>query len=190
MPLWTNLNQANGAPRWKHVAGAPVADGQTLFMNVTPGAVYTGQAVGVFGIDKNEIHAAKQKYGTATPGWNIIRFGTGPVNTLAINAAGTGYANTNLINITGGSVNATGTLVTNSTGGLTSVAITGAGSGFINVAATTVAVTNATGGATGIGTGATFVVTLGGRAGRVQGETLVEISTIGLAGSNTTGMFP
>jgi hypothetical protein len=188
MPLWTKTNQANGAPRQKHVIAANVANGQVLFANITPSAFIPNQIVGVYGIDKTEINSSAA-YGAATSGWCTIRFGTGPVNTLAINAAGTGYSNTNLIKVSGGTVNAAGTLVTNSTGGLTSVAITTPGSGFSNVATTTVAVTNSTGGATGIGTGATFVVTLGGRAGRVQGETLVALSRLS-ADANTNGMFP
>jgi hypothetical protein len=87
--------------------------------------------------------------------------------------AGTGYGNTNLVNVSNGTVNAAATLTTNSTGGIATVTLTAGGSGFINTASAAVSVTNATGGATGVGTGATLDPVLGGRANRVWYETLV-----------------
>lgn len=174
MTLWGNVaaNSAQ-APKMKDISPKGSANGSALFGNVTPGAFRPGLAVGVFGAaDPSGANAAMP-----SAGWQIVTRGSGPIATLTINAGGTTYANTDLIKVSGGKVNAAGTLVTNSTGGLTSVTITTAGSGFINVASTTVAVTNATGGASA-GSGATFVFTLGGRAGRVMAETLVAMGSL------------
>jgi hypothetical protein len=105
---------------------------------------------------------------------------------------GTGYSNTNLVRVSNGTSNASATITTNTTGGITAFAITTPGTGFINVAASVVAITNATGGGTGVGTGANVTIqigpryswSLGGRAGRVELENLVVFRG---SGTNITG---
>lgn len=127
----------------------------------------------------------------------------------AASPGGTGYNNTDVITFSNGVTNATATPTTNSTGGITSIAITAVGRGFINATAIAVGVTNATGGATGgsgatitptlhtttvtftvgTGSGSTLVAVLGGRAGRIEYETLVAMKGItgpAVASANST----
>ena len=110
------------------------------------------------------------------------------IATVTISAGGSGYANGEAIrfaNGAAGSINATGTLTTNATGGITAVTFTApgyAGRQFINTTATNVEITTVGGtgativvGTLGTGSGYTSngVVTLGGRGGRITHETLV-----------------
>jgi hypothetical protein len=118
--------------------------------------------------------------------------------TITVSGTPTGYNNTDVINVSGNStvasiVNASATVSTNSTGGFVSANVTIANSGlFQNTAAVgslTFSVANSTGGASG-GSGATFAgtfgnstggtitLTLGGRANRVQYETIVAFSSL------------
>lgn len=83
------------------------------------------------------------------------------VSAINITTAGSGYANSNtfVITVSNGSVNATGTVVANSTGFLTgTVTITNAGVFTTN--AVSIAVANSTGGATGVGSGEVITVDL------------------------------
>lgn len=135
-------------------------------------AVRTSLTIGLFGIAS----------ATATPG-------------------GTAYNNTDIITFSGGSLNGNGTPTTNSTGGITSIAITAQGTFPNSTLTVVVTVANSTGGASG-GSGATFVPvlangsganltptfgggvglvvtpTLGGRAGRKHFEPLVAMRTM------------
>jgi hypothetical protein len=170
--LWKSVKEANGAP--KHpILATGTANGEAMYQNTTPSAFVSGLVTGVHGANSADTVVA----GEAHKGWNLKKYGTGPVATLAINAGGTSYNNTDVITISGGTTNGTATLTTNSTGGLATVTLTALGAGFTNTAATTVAVANSTGGATG-GSGATFVTTFGGRAGRVMSETLVAMGNM------------
>ncbi len=184
MAQWKSVDQANGAPI---VAGLPdtTANGETLYQNSTPGAFVNNQTVGVFGVDAAEMAVAGFGKSVAHPGWQLVKRGTGPVTAVAA-TGGTSYANTDLVVISGGQINGAGTLVTNSTGGTLVITVTNGGRGFMNVGSVTVAITNSTGGATG-GSGATFVPTLGGRAGRVQTECLVAMN---LTGDGEDTIFP
>lgn len=187
MALWgSNSAIANNAPKTGIIDRSDVR-GNTAFGNTTVGAFRTNQAIGVFGVDTAEtINAAANAVTHA--GWVKVVQGVGSVANLVIVAGGSSYTNTDLIRVSGGTSNASGTLVTNSTGGITSVTITGAGAGFKSVATSTVAVTNSSGG-TSAGSSATFTLTLGGRAGRVQMETLVAMGSINGDASDDT-IFP
>lgn len=160
MPLWTKDDSAAGAPKYKIKDNSP-AKGAALF-----GTEVVGLGDGEYNNKKNHT------------GWTRVRRGKGPLVSFTITAPGTGYANTDTINVTGGTTNATATIGTNGTGVITSVTVTNAGSGFTNVSSTTVTIT------TGAGTGATLTPVLGGRAGRVQTETLVALS--GMTSNNST----
>ena len=193
MPLWgsndASSNTVKTVASYLNVGSGKVAEAANntaLFDNVTRGAFISDLAVGVFAVSAAEVaNTTGESKRLNHAGWNLRRAWSGPVESLAINAGGTGYNNTDLVRVSGGSVNASATVSTNSTGGLTSVTITNRGGGFINVSSSTVAVTNATGGATGGSTG-TFVLTLGGRAGRVHYETLVAMGSIAGDASDDT----
>lgn len=114
------------------------------------------------------IAEAQANTGIAHPGWVKTTVGTGPVTAIAVTAGGTGYSNGAALTISGGGGSgAAGTIVV-SGGAITGVVITAGGSGYTS-APTVTAPT---------GTGATFSVTLGGRAGRSFKETLVALASM------------
>ena len=113
-------------------AGSRAATDVNMFGNTTPGAFVTGAAVGVFGVDVTEV-AVSNAYGVAHAGWNVRRAGTGPVTSISV-AGGSGFTNGETITIGNGSVSAVGTLSTNTSGGIESIAITAPGAGFANTA--------------------------------------------------------
>jgi len=119
----------------------------------------------VLGISTAEAQADKK---IAHPGWVKETRGTGPVVSINVTAAGTGYANGAAVTAatTHGSGFA-GTARTNGAGGLTGINITSGGQ-YHQAPVLTVAG----------GTGATVVATVGGRAGRVHNETLVAMGSI------------
>lgn len=131
MALWGKNDQANNAPRWKSiVAGATVLRGNNHFSNNTPNALVNNQVEGLFGVDQTE---AEVKGKGVTPGWVIVRTGTGPITAMTA-TSGSGFANGDTITVSNGSANATATLVANATGNLVSVNIpsSGLGTGYVN----------------------------------------------------------
>lgn len=184
MSMWgKNDNAANsvnyGSTLFKKTANSANKTG--LYGNTTVGAFVNKAVVSIVGVDTVE------KANTSDPqsyaqhsGWNIKKTGTGSLVSITIAGGGTGYSNTDVIKVTPsspGAVNATASLTTNATGGIISVAITNVGAGFITVNPSNVAVTNSSGGATG-GSSANLVATAGGRAGRIQFETIVATGSI------------
>lgn len=167
---WTKDDAAAGAPKYKINANS-ASTGTDLF------------GTEVVGLDDGEVQASDR---VAHTGWTRIQRGTGPVATIAINAAGTGYANGNFVRVSGGTVNAYATITTNGSGALTALTLNEVGSGFVNNSTLTTGVftVGSTGGSAGAGTGGTFTITLGGRANRVQTETLVALS--GMTSNNST----
>ena len=151
-----------------------------LFGNTTVGAIANNIAVGQFGVSAAEkANTGGESKKVTHAGWNLRTAGTGSIESITITAGGTGYSNNDTIRVAvsgTGTTNATGTVSTNSTGGITSVTITNRGKGF-TAKNPTVVVANTTGG-TANGTSATLVAVAGGRAGRVQYETLVAMGSI------------
>ena len=181
MPMWGKVDQANSAPKNQFVTQA-TANGEAAYGNVTVGAFTAKQAVGIFGVTDAE---AQVSGAMASPGWTKITQGTGPVVSLTVADGGTGYSNTDVGTISGGTSNASFTVVTDGDGIITAATVTGGGAGFKNVGAATVAVANSTGGASA-GADAEITPVLGGRAGRVQYETLVALSSMSGDGSDDT----
>lgn len=131
MSLWGKNDQANNAPRWKSiVAGTSILRGNNYFSNTTPNAIVDKEVVGLFGVDQTE---AGVKGRGVTPGWNIVRTGTGPITAMSA-SGGTGFKTGDTITVSNGSANAVTTVTANATGNLVSVAIpsTGLGSGYVN----------------------------------------------------------
>lgn len=186
MALWGKNDAATGAPKNKAVESKSGANGTALYANTTVGAFVTGQVVGIYGVDTTEATVANGK--VTHPGWVLVRQGTGPLTEVTINAGGASYNNTDTGTISGGAVNGAFTLTTNSTGGLTAISVSSFGNSYPNTAAVTFTFANSTGGASG-GSGATFNVKLGGRAGRISYETLVAAGTITGDGADDA-LFP
>lgn len=98
-----------------------------------------------------------------------MKFERACVNSIAIVAGGSGYANTDWVNITGhdfiaakilGSHNANAMLSTNSTGGITNLYLANVGHGFSNIANVSYTIANSTGG-TSTGTSANLTISIG-----------------------------
>jgi hypothetical protein len=190
MPLWGNKDQSNNSPLFTPLQvnlTTSALNANTLFGNTTLGIfknnnVAMKEAVGVFGISTTEI-ANSVSGGTKAQhaGWNLRTAFTGPLTNIAITAPGKLYTNGDIITVNPGtsavSANATATIATNGLGNLVSVSITSVGSGFTTTTPSSITVANSTGGAT-LGSLATFTATAGGRAGRVQLETLVALGSL------------
>lgn len=189
MPQWSSTpNNANSAPYWNMrnaISGSiptgntTVAYGNTLYGNSTVGTWLPTAAVGVFGVSDLQARASES---VTHAGWVKVIRGTGPVAEMRVNLAGANWANGNIVTVSNGITNAVGTVVTNNTGNVSSITITSGGSGFVNASAAVVAFSNSTGGTTGNGQGASVTLTFGGRAGRVQTETLVAMGSLANGG--------
>ena len=144
-----------------------------LYQNTTIGAFRSNIAVGQFGVSAAEA-ANTTGEGKKVPhaGWVLRTQGTGSLNTIIVSAAGSGYANSDTFVIVAGpgGSNTTGNVVTNATGNVVNVSVTTQGNGFITTTPTVVITTAG-------GTSATIAAVAGGRAGRVQYETLVAMGS-------------
>lgn len=187
MAQWGKNDNAANSVVWGTTSvnlPANSANRSTLYQNVTVGAfknnnVSMKKAVGQFGVSAAEAaNTSGEGKKVAHAGWNLRTVGTGSLASLVITAAGKGYANGDVITINAGTggTNATATVATSPLGNVTSVSITSVGAGFKTTAPTGITVANSTGGATA-GTLATFTAAVGGRAGRVQYETLVAMGS-------------
>jgi hypothetical protein len=115
-------------------------------------------------------------------GWVKQSIGAGPVKSIAVTVAGTGYSN-GYVNFTGGGgTGANASFFTDGNGNVLSVVVNSGGTNY-----TTAPSAFATGSNTAI---ATLSVTLGGRAGRRFYETLVATGSIALDDSKDDTYFP
>lgn len=201
MAQWGNTDTVANSVLWGTTAvnlTTNSANRSALFGNSTVGAFKNNNvgmkvAFGQFGADTTEVANSSGEGGKVThAGWVLRKAGTGPVTAVTVAAGGKTYNNTDTISITasgtGGVVaNSSGTLTTNSTGGITSVTITSGGAGYVTatVANASFVIANSTGGST-TGAGANLVATVGGRAGRVQYETLVAMGSLTSDASDDT----
>jgi hypothetical protein len=197
MSLWGNLDASNNAPVFWDAGGysanvsanASVAANASnaqiagIFGNTTIGFWREGVVDGIFGVDTTEANSqfstGDGRYVTHA-GWVHRVVGTGPVTTITANAGATGV--NSFITFSGGSSGAAAGM----TGNTSANAIV-----YVNSALYIVNVTIVTGGSyanTPIAlpnTGnAVFTVTMGGRANRVQQETIVAMGS--MTGDATT----
>jgi hypothetical protein len=179
MSLWTQSDAAAGAPKHPGVAAVGNASGSSLFGNTQIAAFNTGsrEAVGIFGVDTTEQRVSAS--GNTHPqhsGWVLVTRGTGPITSITANT--NSVATNTYLTFTGGgtgAIQANASVVVNVNNYIVRVELNEA-TGFIGgsylVAPTITQVGNAT-----------FTITMGGRAGRVQTETLVATGTIGASGT-------
>ncbi len=169
MPLWGNVDLANNKPKF-------------LGIN-TPGSNWARYSnANVF--SANAAAVANVARGTH-PGWVLKRPGTGGV--IAINFSNIGNPGTWTTDNVTATINSDGAgtganvkvRVNTAAGQLANATVDNPGSGYQNVAAMSVTLSGG-GGATGNGN---CTIVLGGRAGRVQYETLVAMNSI-LASGN------
>jgi hypothetical protein len=191
MSLWGNLDASNNAPVFWAAGGftanvsanASVAANASnaqiagIFGNTTIGFWREGVVDGIFGIDAIEANSqfstGDGRYVTHA-GWVNRVVGTGPVLTLTANAGATGV--NSFIIFSGGSSGAAAGM----TGNTSANAIV-----YVNSTFHIVNVTIVTGGSysntpfANANTGnAVYTVTMGGRANRVQQETLVAMGSM------------
>ena len=125
MPLWSNTGNTSGlgAPKWKNliVTGNGAATGANAYANTTPGAFHVNAVVGVFAMDVANVQAHPRE---THAGWGLYTHLEGGVSSVLVNNVGANVANGETIILSGGSVNATLTVVTNATGNATSLTVT------------------------------------------------------------------
>jgi hypothetical protein len=196
---WSDKDTASNSVLWAvKYANLPAnsVNRDAFYGNSTVGAwknnnVAMSFAMGQFGVSTaEEANSSGEGSKVAHTGWAVRRAFTGPIDSVTVAAGGTNYKNTDTIRITTGGLtgltaNATGTVTTNATGGIVSITITSGGSGYVAAtrANSAFVFANATGGSTITGAGANLVAVAGGRAGRVQYETIV---AFGMANNGTS----
>jgi hypothetical protein len=178
MSLWGNLDQANNAPKNPVASGLGVSsNGEVLFANSQQGGIVSGIGLGVFGANTTEVGSAavgENLTRAAHAGWNIVKTGTGPVATISVANTGSGFnaSQNGFVTFTGYGSGANAQWFANATGHINVVNLLVPGQNY-NVAPTGIAVN-----ANANGTNATFTTTVGGRAGRVQVETIVAMGSM------------
>ena len=185
MPLWGKLDTASGNQKPLFANTSNAYSNSTINGTAANTNTYYGNMYGVSAGE--EANAVKSG---AHSGWVSQKIGTGPVSALSV-TGGAGINANGFIILTDGSYLKQGTdanisfvmantqntlqrFSTNPTwNGVGSVTIVNGGSGWSNAAAITGVVSNAAN-----TTQPTITVTLGGRAGRIQYETIVATGTI------------
>ena len=213
-PGWINVRFGTGPVTGATVATSNAtvyttqfANGETaIFSNGTTNAILTAVTNATGNLVSLVVTNGGSGFANVSQG--VIAFARQKhLGTIAVtsNATAIGYNNTDLIVASNGVTNAVATLTTNATGGITATTVTNPGLFGNTVANSTVvfSVTNATGGATtgnvvstvfaanlvaSTNTGAQIAVTLGGRSGRVQYETLAIVKAMGNNAPST--LFP
>jgi len=184
MALWGSLDASNNAPKQTDTTGyggttpQVTANGQVYYANTAIGAYSARQAIGIFGVDASEQGTATAATGVPQhAGWVIRKVGTGPIVSITANAGAVGT--NSFITFSGGngidgsgSTAANASVSVNTAGYITSITINNPG-----LYANTPVATPASG-------NAVFTVTMGGRANRVQTETLVAMGS--MTGDNET----
>lgn len=194
MPLWTNMDYATGNGKPLYANTTYTVSHSTINGDKANTSKYYGAVYGVSATEAANTLADGGK--VAHAGWVSQKIGTGPVASIAITNGGAGYNANGFLTVSGGGdgsinigytiANSKNTLQSYSTNAawntITSLTIYAPGAGF-NVAPTVIA------GGANI-TPAVFAVTLGGRAGRVQYETLVSLGSISGDDSADDKYFP
>ena len=173
MTLWAKSDSSNAAPIHAGVAATKNVSGATLFGNTTIGVFTGNQAVGVFGVDTTEQSVVANPRG-AHAGWVVVKQGTGPIATITANASSYSTDGNVFLTFTGGgtgNTSANAQIVTNGAKLITGITLNSGGNYL--VAPTIAAIPNSN---------AAITITMGGRAGRKQTETLVAMGSIGQAG--------
>jgi hypothetical protein len=183
MALWGNLDASNNAPNFSGITGykssTSLANSQIdgIFGNTTIGQTRSGVVMGVFGVDSTEANSALSSgngRNVTHAGWVVRTVGTGPVTSISANAGAVGT--NSFVTFTGGSsgaaagmtgnTSANAIVAVNTAGYITSVTLTSGGS-YANTPVATPTSGNAA-----------FTLTMGGRANRVQQETLVAMGSM------------
>lgn len=170
MALWGNTDNAAGNLKFPGFARstANAVTTTTTLSNTKIGQFRTGQALGVFGVDPTEQKVSESSASHPQhAGWNLRKAGTGGI--ISITANTNAYTTNGSVTFSGGGTGATpavATVIVNGNGSVNSFAITNPGS-YISAPTAVPPSGNAA-----------FTVTVGGRAGRAQVETLVAMGSM------------
>lgn len=171
MSLWKNTDANTSVPKFapSTVNLSNTQDNSNLiFSNITADDVIEGEKVGVFGVDVEEQGYSPNPRG-GHAGWVLVKQGSGPVTSIEITDGGTGYNATGFITFTSDDGTDANASYTSNEGVIETVTLNSGGSGYY-------VVPDALGDPGG--SNAAFSITLGGRAGRRQVETLVAMGSM------------
>lgn len=192
MALWGATDNSANAPKWTVLSGlGSAANGYTAFENVTTSAFVSGLQLGIEGVNTVEVANTQLANGrgigkAAHVGWNLRKEGTGYVSSITISSGGQGYNSAGYITFSGGGLNNTAANASYTVANSLNIQQSYSSNAYQN---TIVTVTlNSPGSnytstpvAEALGANlapATFTVTMGGRVGRVQFETLVALNNV------------
>jgi hypothetical protein len=181
MSLWGNLDASNNAPYFSGLSGyktsVSVANAQItqVFNNATISATETDVTLGVYAVDTTEIaDVTVENHSGAHAGWIARRAFTGPVVSIVANTGS--VAVNSYITFSGGSAGA-GDLTTGNTAANARIYVNTAGY-IVNVTLLSSGSYANTPVATANQGNASFTITMGGRANRVQQECLVAMGSM------------
>lgn len=161
MALWKNTDANTSAPKFAPASGYGIAsNGDVLFGNTT--------SYGTFGVDAAEQGVATKK--SAHAGWVLRKPGTGPVVSISANTGSYSPDGNVYLTFSGGGVantTANAQIVTNGSKQILSITVADGGRYETTPTIGTVANSNAV-----------FTIVMGGRANRVQNETLVAMGSM------------
>lgn len=187
MSLWGNLDNATGNNKPKYANTSLTTSNSTINGTAAGTNKYYGVVAGVSVTEEERANSLPQHPTHA--GWVSLKIGTGPITSITA-TGGTGIntsgfliitdnsalgrgANANIAYTTANSQNTLQVSSSNSTlNTIGTLTIVNGGDGFSNVNALTITTNGSN------TTAPSFTVTLGGRAGRVQTETLVSMGSI------------
>lgn len=172
MALWSNTDANTSAPKYTVASGlGSDANGFTTFGNTQISAFVTELAVGTFGVDATE---AQVTTGEAPfiqhAGWNLRKAGVGPVLTITANTAATSPDGNVFITFSGGgtgNTSANAQVFVNSVSDVIETIVVNDGGEYSSTPTGTVA-----------NSSAVLTIVMGGRANRVQYETLVAMGSM------------
>ena len=193
MALWGAQDNSANAPKWTVLSGlGSAANGFTAYQNTTTSAFVNQAQIGIEGVNTIEIANTQLSNGAgvgkaAHVGWNLRKQGTGYVSSVAVSSGGQGYNANAFIVFTGGggiagsnanasyaianSINTSQSFSSNALQNtIVSVTLNSPGSNYTSAPTATAQGSNIS--------AATFTVTMGGRVGRVQFETLVALNNV------------
>ena len=194
--LWGNKDHATGNNKPVYANTTYTVSNSTINGSKANTAKYYGAVWGVSATEQANTLAIADGHHSQHAGWVTQKIGTGPVTAISITSGGQGYNSAGFLTISGGGdgtinvsytiANSLNTLQSFSSNArlnaIATITILNAGAGF-NIAPTVIA-----GGANIVA--ATFAVTLGGKAGRVQYETLVAMGSMTEDNSADNKYFP
>lgn len=188
MPLWSNTDANTSVPKFAPLqlrVSATQNNSNLAFGNTTISGFIPNEVDGIFAFDTTEQQNAASNSATtsasghpAHAGWVLRKVGTGPVATITVNTGSTSNVGNAYITFTGGgtgNVTANAQIFVNTISNVVqSVTLNSGGSYAFTPTAAVSGNANVS-----------FTITMGGRANRIQTETLVAMATITTDGDGT-----